>query len=542
MVAELLAPPDGLAPYRPTLLALRWGTVGLGIALAYDRFQAHPAATAAASIVLVALGVARTIWPVHDRGDHGFVVAVAIDILVAVAAVGATGGWSSPLAFSLLVPPMIAGFARGFVTALVTCSVAVAAVGASDLVADDTATSRVADWVAMLVLVSVLAGLVNRVTTERDREKRRALDRIGRLADANLLLNSLHRLAQVLPSSLDLDETLDATVARLREQFDPTHVTVLLLDETDGAFTAARHDGAVSSERLSVDDLPAPLRRAVAVRSTVRETDTTGLVDRARSGLYGILPARGSMIGVLAIEHEDAAHFSERDAELLEGFVESAGLAIDNARVFARLRTVGADEERTRIARELHDRVGQSLAFLGVELDRIVKAGERGDDLLPAVEQLRGDVRGVIREVRDTLYDLRADVSDTRTFETVLEGFLDRVRDRSGIAVLFDRAEPCRLPLPQERELLRITQEAVTNVERHAGATALTVRWRCDNRRAELEVVDNGHGFGATHPARLDSFGLVGMRERAASIGATLDVSSTPGRGTRVRCVVARTA
>ena len=88
--------------------------------------------------------------------------------------------------------------------------------------------------------------------------------------------------------------------------------------------------------------------------------------------------ARGTLVGVLAVEHPDAHHFSARNAELLVGFAEPAALAIDNARWFARLRTVGADEERTRIARDLHDRIGQSLAYLAFELDRIVRKDAKG--------------------------------------------------------------------------------------------------------------------------------------------------------------------
>src|SRR5690606_38119603 len=101
-----------------------------------------------------------------------------------------------------------------------------------------------------------------------------------------------------------------------------------------------------------------------------------GLSDRAGSGLYTVLAARGAIIGLLAIEHSDFDHFTTRDQELVEGFVAPAALALDNARWFARLRTVGADEERTRIARDLHDRIGQSLAYLAFELDRLVDKDE----------------------------------------------------------------------------------------------------------------------------------------------------------------------
>ncbi len=84
----------------------------------------------------------------------------------------------------------------------------------------------------------------------------------------------------------------------------------------------------------------------------------------------------------------------------------------------------------------------------------------------------------------------------------------------------------------------RVAQEALANVERHAQATAVRVVWRCDGQRAVMEVTDNGIGFEAGKAGRLDSYGMLGMRERAASIGASLEVLSAPGRGTRVRCLL----
>ncbi|HPZ51230.1 MAG TPA: hypothetical protein PLA44_15360, partial [Propionibacteriaceae bacterium] len=95
-----------------------------------------------------------------------------------------------------------------------------------------------------------------------------------------------------------------------------------------------------------------------------------------------------------------------------------------------------------------------------------------------------------------------------------------------------------RLPLLQERELWRIAQEAVTNVERHAKASKVVVTWQSDGARALLLVADDGIGFPSSRAGRLDSYGIVGMRERAASIGATLDIAGTPDVGTTVRCEV----
>jgi signal transduction histidine kinase len=242
---------------------------------------------------------------------------------------------------------------------------------------------------------------------------------------------------------------------------------------------------------------------------------------------------------VLSIEHGETHHYSSRDVDLLAGFAEPAALAIDNARWFGRLRTVGADEERTRIARDLHDRIGQSLAYLAFELDRIVKNnGNRNEAVTHALDQLRGDVRGVIGEVRDTLYDLRTDVTESNSLPTTLESFLNRVRERSGLQVGLRSQETGRLPILQERELWRVAQEAITNVERHARATQVSITWRCNGKVAVLEVSDDGIGFPVGSAGRLDSYGILGMRERAASIGATLTFHSEPDKGTRVRCAV----
>ena len=84
----------------------------------------------------------------------------------------------------------------------------------------------------------------------------------------------------------------------------------------------------------------------------------------------------------------------------------------------------------------------------------------------------------------------------------------------------------------------RVTQEALANVERHASATAVRVVWRCDGHRALVDITDNGVGFEQGRAGRLDSYGLLGMRERAASVGASFEIVSAPGRGTRVRCTL----
>ena len=137
----------------------------------------------------------------------------------------------------------------------------------------------------------------------------------------------------------------------------------------------------------------------------------------------------------------------------------------------------------------------------------------------------------MIREVRDTLYDLRTDVSDSHDMADTLEAYVARIRERSSLQVELFCDRDARLPLLQEREMWRIAQEALTNVERHSRADRVRVLWRCNGESAALEVTDNGIGFPEGTKGRLDSYGIMGMRERASSIGATLEVSQQAQRG-----------
>ncbi len=496
--------------------------------------------------VVVAYAIFRAFRPVTYADDVASLARVLGEVALHVVAVAATGAWQSPLIFTLLTAVIVAGLARGFGFSLRVALATVVAI--SFVFVESTADRREAvvtsaSWSAIVLLVAIVAGYARRISGEADRERELAIDRLGRLADANALLFSLHRVAQTLPASLDLGDVLDSTLSRMKSLISYDSVAVLLFDETDAHWDVVRHQGLAVASRLGPTELPPGLRRAVAENRLVHIPNLSvesggGLSPRAGSGIYTVLAARGSIIGLLAIEHGDFDHFTVRDQELVEGFVAPAALALDNARWFARLRTVGADEERTRIARDLHDRIGQSLAYLGFELDRLVDRDQAGDRITDDLEQLRNDVRGVTREVRDTLYDLRTDVSDQTSLGEVLEGYVSRVTERSELRIQVEADRGERLPMLQEREMWRVAQEALANVERHSNATAVRVVWRCDGERALIDITDNGVGFDQQRAGRIDSYGVLGMRERASSIGATLEIISAPGRGTRVRCIL----
>lgn len=521
---------DSLTRFGQAVLAVRWGATAVSLTLAGPDIADGDRTALAMVAALVVYNVARTVRPLRDDGGARGALALALEAAVAVGAVLATGPVDSPLLFGLLIPVTLAGFSRGFRFALEVSALALLAVGVAWF-ADDGDVETASQWAGEVVLVGLVAAYARRILFEADERRAAALDRLGRLSDANVLLFQLHQVAQSLPASLDLTDVLDATQDQLRTLFRADRGAILLHEEADGTWTVARRFGPARARVVPDGELPAALARAVTLHSTSvvddLATNGPGLDPDARCGLYGVLTARGATIGLLALEHPDPGHFTERDVELLTGFSDPAAMAIDNARWFGRLRSVGADEERSRLARELHDRTGQSLAYVAFELDRITKRSGQGHDVTEALDTLRGEVRKVVSELRDTLYDLRTDVTEQDGLASTLAAFLDRVAERSGIETSLEAQETARLPLRRERELWRLARDLVTQAERAGSGGPVAVSWRCDGHTAELEV--QGAGLAPT-PA---------FRERASGIGATLSVADEPDRGTRVRCTLA---
>lgn len=530
--------------FRPAIMGVRGATTAVTVVLCSGALANTEWDVLTAAVVVITYNVVRILKPLEVRDDLSSLLRVLAEVAIHVLAVVATGYWDSPFVFSLLTAIMVAGFARGFGLAVRVGSASVVAVALPDLITEGLTEETLRtglQWATLLLLVAAVSGYARHINVEADRQHSLALDRLGRLSDANALLFALHRVAQSLPSSLDLDDVLDTTMTRVDDLFTFDLASVLVYDPTSGGWRTARTEGGRLPDAWPPDRLPAPARTAISTGRLVVEPDLSraegpGLGIESRTGLYAPLVGRERVIGLLVVERNEAGSFTDREVELLEGFVAPAALALDNAMWFGRLRTVGADEERTRIARDLHDRIGQSLAYLSFELDRIVKADSRGDDVGPALERLRTDVRGVVGEVRDTLYDLRTDVSDESDLPTTLAGHVERVQERSRIDMRTDFKCEARLPLRQEREIFRIAQEALANVERHSHAERCLVRWWCQESGGLLEVRDDGRGFASGKDGRLDSYGILGMRERAASIGATLDVDTIEGVGTTIRC------
>jgi signal transduction histidine kinase len=301
---------------------------------------------------------------------------------------------------------------------------------------------------------------------------------------------------------------------------------------------------------MTTNQLPPPLLRLALrngsrppVAGAVAEPDLDapdgrrGLWAEARSGIYAPLVARDHLVALVALERCEPGGFERRDADTLTGLAEPLALAIDNGLWFDRLRMLGAEGERDRLARDLHDRFAQGLAYVNLELERLARHPAPGPGLL----ELRQEVQGLLGDVRETLRQLRSRVSATAGLADLLGAELPRLAARTGLAARFaTEPAPARLPVTVEQELWRISQEALANVERHAKAGALEVSWTCDGRHGRLVVADDGAGFDPAGlvPAASATSGMTAMRERANAIGARLLVDSQPGGGTWIQVEV----
>jgi signal transduction histidine kinase len=207
----------------------------------------------------------------------------------------------------------------------------------------------------------------------------------------------------------------------------------------------------------------------------------------------------------------------------------------------ATVEQLAISRERNRLARELHDTLAHSLSALTVQLQALrsllahnPKAAEE------AVDEIATLARHGLEESRQAILALRTDPVETLGLAGALRDELQSLQARTGVqSDLVIAGQDPDLTLEEAQTLFRIAEEALSNVERHAAAQQVNVRLACGSDRVDLVVLDDGHGFD---PAGVNSdrYGLTGMRERAALIGATLDVRSRDGVGTEVWCTLGR--
>ena len=266
-----------------------------------------------------------------------------------------------------------------------------------------------------------------------------------------------------------------------------------------------------------------------------------------RSLLGAPVAGRGRVFGnIYLTEKQGADAFDDEDERVLLVLATQAAVAVENARLYAEtertaaaLRRLEMMDERERIAKELHDGVIQSLFAVGMSLQGLASASpdpETARRLESAVE----DVDHAIRDLRNYIFGLRPGVLADRQLDQALQQLGEEFADRTGVVTVVEINEQVASELASRgADIVQIVREALSNVGRHAKATTCRVRLQRDREgRVVLEIDDDGSGFDPTAPAV--GMGLSNLRERATSLGGTLEIESSPTQGTTVQITLTR--
>jgi two-component system NarL family sensor kinase len=242
------------------------------------------------------------------------------------------------------------------------------------------------------------------------------------------------------------------------------------------------------------------------------------------------------------------------ELRLLSTIASQVGIAVERARLAEESTRLVRAEERTRIAREIHDTLAQGLTAIGLDIEGALRHLEESPERArERLERALTTTRASLGEARRSVLDLRAAPTDGRPLAEALAGLGRAYTSETGIQVHVQDADDAALPLRMEAELYRIAQEALANVRQHARATEVEIVLRATPQSVYLSIRDNGVGLDTASDSpspymgeeqvvgsSSGHHGIVGMRERARLLGGRLRVSSRPGRGTTVSVRIPR--
>ena len=370
-------------------------------------------------------------------------------------------------------------------------------------------------------------------------------------------LYALHQISEGVTFLPALERNLGATLEIARQVCGAAVVAWM---EPGGAEAGLRCRVLVGDRRSAADedlrlrfgqDLPG---RALHTGRLVAIEDISSIPPADR-GAYPLLQAEGLRsgvalgatvhdhpVGVLTLGWRTPHRLSSADREFIENVANVLGVAAENLRLYRETQRLGALEERERIAREMHDGFAQTLTYLKLKAESAllrVRAGGRGGAapaVAAALEEIRRGAVEALGDVRQAIMDLKAPIgASPGDFTTHLAAYLHSWSRLNDI--------DAELLLPQggldfeaeaEIQVLRICQEALANVRKHARADRVWVRLSTGEDGAHVSVADDGRGFDPSFAQRTGHFGLGILRERAAAIGGTVTIQPRPGGGTEV--------
>jgi signal transduction histidine kinase len=244
--------------------------------------------------------------------------------------------------------------------------------------------------------------------------------------------------------------------------------------------------------------------------------------------------------GYFRVRTAEARGYRMEEMDLAQALAQQATLAVEWARLAERRHEAAIVEERNRMAREIHDTLAQAFTGVIIQLEAaeyaLANRPEQTGERLARASDL---ARQGLAEARRSVWALRPQALETVGLMDALEGLLRQMTGATPVQPSFQvHGAPRPLPPAMEHDLLRIGQEAVTNVLRHASAQTLRIQLAFDEDCVRLTVTDDGQGFDPGRTATGARFGLTGMRERAERLGGRLTIHSSPGVGTEVEVAV----
>ncbi len=379
-------------------------------------------------------------------------------------------------------------------------------------------------------------------------------------------LSALVALSHILTSTIELDRLLQDALYQVVHSFRRACCAGVFLVQPDGSLCLQHRYRRPDSPEAS----PSPPREEIAAQvvasgkpacfgldGQVRPVDPDHPAPDPLGTALGVpLYSKDQVFGSLVmVSLEDDVPLGSEELRLLTAFAQQIAAAIDNARLYqivqereaqleqlVRRLVTAQEEERKRIACELHDETGQKLTALAMGLaaveSQLATAGDPAR-VTTMVRDLREMSDQAIIELRNIMADLRPAQLDDLGLVPALRWFITQYQARHPelqVHMTADRGL-ARLPAQYETVLFRVTQEALANVARHAHASQVRLTLSQDNGCVRLEVSDNGIGFDPTAPPRHapgSGLGLVGVRERVALVGGRCTVDSAPGQGTRI--------
>ena len=371
----------------------------------------------------------------------------------------------------------------------------------------------------------------------------------------------LNEVAEGITSELELDKVLSKVVQIAEELVDADAGVIGLLDEARGVIRYPyRHNLPEEMMQARIPEGEGLAAQVITSGAPVVIEDYPAYPHRieafVKGGLKSIMTVPivtgGKVFGTLAVlTLRERRSFSDRDVTVLSGVARQAAIAIENARLYENMRfyakqiLTAQEQERRRMARELHDDTAQSLVALSRQLDALLVNSEveTSPPVKARLESLRKLTAQISQDVRRFSQDLRPSSLDDLGLLPTLEGLTSKMSEEDHIDARLEVVGGQRRLSPEaELVLFRIAQEALTNVRKHAGAAQVVTTVEFCNGTVKLTVQDNGRGFQPPGQARelveVGKLGLTGMVERAELAGGTLTVHSGPGEGTTVEAEI----